>query len=285
MNFLKQLLFFLVLVCPITCMPATMPGMPFPISDDRKQDIFSILKVIGKAVESELAFINVDVNQDEIGLINIDQVQAEQFFQQKLPVIVTKVSNAVKHTLTKNQQTIVINLLHNLQSLSSFTKDDFVKMTKVDWEHMEDDNKYIPEELNEKFKELAKKMDNRHKMGNRYIDFSLEEFILMRKELGKIDFHDESFNLLIRFMNLIIYVWDLGLMAKIDLGSDKAALPLQKCCEYLGRVIRCVVKADCFSPGCQCMRYSWEKAFEKIANIFCVVNRLSSALLKSIENQ
>jgi len=146
MNFLKQALFLLVLVAPITCMPVTISNIHFPVSDDRKQDIFSIVKVIGKAVESELASINFGDNIDkENGEVNIDLAKAEQFLQQKLPVIVTKVSNVVKHGLTKNQQTIVIDLLHNLQSLSSFTKDELVKMAKIDGEDMVESEKFIIE--------------------------------------------------------------------------------------------------------------------------------------------
>ena len=275
MNFSKQLLFLLVLVGPITCLPVTTPDMPFPISDDRKQDIISIVKVIGKTVESELTSINFDDNADKENRavsIDIDLAKAEQFLQQKLPVITAKVSNAVKHNLTENQQTIVIDLLHNLKSLSSFTKDDFVKMTKVG-EHMENFNKYIPEELNEKLGELTKKMDDRTRVCSLE---EFEEFILIMKEFEKVDLHNESFNLLKRFICQCCYVHDIELMADIDLGGDKSALPLQKCCRYLADAILIVLSYD-FSV--------WKEDFEKIANIFLMANSLSSALLKSIENQ
>ena len=184
MNFLKQLLFLLVLVSPIICGSlaiADEPPIMSMISDDRKQDIGSIVKVIGKAVESELAFINVDANADKekkgficnaVNIVDIDLAKVEQFLQQKLPVIVARVSNAVKHDLTKNQQTIVIDLLHNLESLSSFTKDDFVKMTKVDWEHLKHmQDEYIPEEL----KERLVRPTNRGEF---------EELILISKEIA-----------------------------------------------------------------------------------------------------
>ncbi len=263
MIFLKQLRFFLVLSGLFTCISTHT-------LDNHSQDVISILKVIGKAVESELAFIDIDDDQDDVDLI-----QVGQSLQQKLPIIVTKVSNAVKHDLTKNQQAIVIDLLHNLQTLSAFTINDLMEMEErcSTYAKREADNKafekYVPKKLKEKFD------DCRSRNGVQ------EEYILLTKELEKVDFHNESFNLLTKFMCQCCYIIDIDLMTKVDLGDDKLALPLQKCCRYLAEAIAfpfAVFNDFYFFPG-------WEKEFEKTGNMFLMVNSLSSALLKSIENQ
>ncbi len=268
MNFLKQLLFLLVLVAPITCMSRAIPNEPIfmsMMSDDHKQDISSIVKVIGKALESELTFINVDDDKDDAFNQDVDYlIQAGQFLQQKLPVIVTKVSNAVKHDLTKNQQAIVIDLLHNLQTLSAFIRDNFMVM--AEGYSVYEENKALEKHA----PELVKKIED-----SRSKDLTQEEYILLTKELEEVDLHNESFNLWKRFMCQCCYVIDIGFMANIDLGDDKSALPLQKCCMHLAQVIALVFNDV---PG-------WEKEFEKTANIFLMVNSLSSALLQSIENQ
>ncbi len=258
MYFFKQLIFFLVLSGSFTC-------ISIHTLDNHNQDIISILKVIGKAIESELSLVNIDDGQDDA-----DWIQVGQFLQQELPIIVAKVSNAVKHDLTKNQQAIVIDLLHNCQNLSVITIDDLMVIAKAidDLEKeysreclLKAAEKYIPEKILVNIFYPGGEAPTR------------EEQILMTKELEKIDLHNKSFNLLLRFLCQGSYLMiDIDLITKIDLCGDKSALPLQKCCEYVGRTME------------RALVVGWEKDLEKIGRAFLVLNPLSNALLKSIKH-
>ncbi len=275
MKFLKQLLFPLILVSSVPCVTLGIGSFNEKSNvSSNKQNIRSIMKVIGRAIESELAFVdaNCQMAYKESELVNIDLDQAEQFYQQRLPILVAKVSNAIKFELTKKQQTIVINLLHNLNILSTFTFDDLMKIA-------EGCSTYAKRKA---FEGALKKYESDYYLKNSKVtDLTQEEKILRMREIEKIDLHNEVFNLQKKFMCYCSYLDDISSTMDIDLGNDNAALSFQRCCYCLGLAIAMpsVVFQDFyFFPG-------WDENFEKVAKIFCVINKVSSALLKEIEQQ
>jgi len=188
-----------------------------------------------------------------------------------LPTIVSKVSNAVKHDLTKNQQAIVINLLHDFQNLSTATTtDDLMMMAGA----------YSTYERRERMQKALEKYAPG--LCERMTNSQQEELILVIKELEKIDLHNKPFNLFLRFMcQCACFTPDIDLMARIDFCGNKSALFLQKCCKHVVRTITIpfVVFNDCY------FFRGWQKEFEKFGSMFLVLNPFSSALLKSIKHQ
>jgi len=66
MYFFKRLMFFLTLSGSLTC-------ISIHAFNSHSQDIIVILKVIGKAIESELSLINIDDGQDDADWTQVGQ--------------------------------------------------------------------------------------------------------------------------------------------------------------------------------------------------------------------
>ena len=319
MNFLKQLLFLLVLVSPVTCVPTDMPNeCPLTISDDLKQGFSSIGKIIGKALEGEFDLDLVPRNGTLLD-IDVNSVEVKQFFQQKLPVIADKFSNAV-NALPKDEQSVVIMVLRDLQSFFSVARDVVKIVPEIFSEDILRAQECLPEEVLE---ELCKKMHeiteefNKKSyeiLGKLVNAKNLEEFILIKKELeknffsmrdklleehdallGKIEFTIQdavlikSFNLLspkLTILSLNVSP-DLMLITGIDFGSDKAALFLQKFCLHLYELLDNIANPEnLMGIVCSCRNKEMQKILaEEVADRFSAANRVFSALLQSIENQ
>jgi len=267
MKFFKKSLFLFVLAWSTTCTPMT-------VSDDHKQNIISILKIIGNAIKDELSFINNTslTNDDDNEWVFNDQVnwiEVGKIIQQKLPVITRKVSNAVKYDLTPDQRVIVIDFLRSIKPVFSFTPADIFKMGE---------EKESEDALERCAPGLAEKLENLDTL-------TLEEKILLVKKLKEIDTLSESFKLSTEFYCFASHIDSLDIITDVvkgvDLGDDKPALRLRKCCICL--VMSLAILFTCHNGDCFGPEEIWITLFtDTIPNLFTVVNLLSNSLLESI---
>lgn len=204
----KKLPYLFVLVVFGICMPA------HGFDKKHSQNIANILKIVGKAIQTELGSINKQASKEDI-----DLAQVGKLIEQELPAIKTKIARVVMHDLTKEQRDLVIDLLKNCKALSATTVDDLMLMAQASstYERREAMNKatqqYCP-------RDLAMRLQSG--------DITSAERIQLYKEFEKIDLHDASFNATKNFMCKSCCVEDISLMATVDLNGEKQALLVQQ---------------------------------------------------------
>ncbi|MGB8367199.1 MAG: hypothetical protein WCD44_02465, partial [Candidatus Babeliales bacterium] len=161
--------------------------------------------------------------------------------------------------------TIVIDFLHELNSFSSLTLDDLLKIADCSIELLE-------KALDEYDPNLRDKKEN-----------TREKAILRSKKMEKVDLHNEALNLTKKFYSHWsgLLSEDLRIIIGINFNSDQAVLRFQECCN---RLVFAVSAVSLTLDDCDLI-CGTEKPFEVLANIFNLVHSLSSELLEAIEQQ
>jgi len=263
----KKLQYLFGLVVLGICLP-TQGFFDERPDEKHSQNIKTILKEVGNAVAVELGSISKQIPNKDNGDIDLDQV--ERLIKQELPVIKTKIAHVVTHDLTKEQGSLVINLLENCKVLSETTVNDLMLMAQASstYERREASKraveKYCP-------KKLKTQLDQ---------NTSVEVKDQLYKELESVDLRDVSFNTLKNFMCKYCYVEDIHWMAVVDLDNDKEALLVQRCCIYIVEKIAypfVVFNDFYFFPG-------WEHEFKKVGKVFLIMNTICGELLEAIKH-
>lgn len=226
-------------------------------SNIQKKEVKRLVEVLNHALSDEFAHINSQISSDA-AFDEVKQIIKQNLESIKVPFAFV---NAVKHELTFEQRTFVIDILQNLKALSATTTHDLMLMAEVRSEAL---NKAL-----EKYgSDLMQK--NLH-------DCSGQERIAYVKKLHKIDLHDESFNLLKNFMCQCAYLEDLCLIGN---GEDENDYIQNTLCIVPDTIAFLFVTFNdrYFVPG-------WKKKFKKCGDIFAIVHMVSSSLLDAIDQK
>ena len=230
-----------------------------------KKDVVTIVRVLNKALEAEFAYINEQVYSDT------DLVEIDQIIKQRLEIIKSAFAHAVKHDLTSDQRTFVINLLQSLKAISATTTNDLMLMAEV---RLVEGRSEAMDEASEKYcPQLMQKKPE---------DCTVQERIAWLKEWQKIDLHDESFNLLKNFMCQCAYLdKDVNFIVTIDSEEDEVSGFIQKSFILVGQAIvfPFVVFNDLYFVN------GWQEKFKQSGDIFAILNIVSSALLDAIDQK